>query len=265
MKQVHLLLAAGVAVSLAGCAPAAISPGAVAPTSAVLSPAVSVPGEAAPKIRIYHEPHFAGGSGSMTPALEKLYALVDANHDVFSGAWFLGKPSKLVVGVARPDAPAAVQFESLRKQLDPEGRATAVVPAKYSLVEMLGIQKEILDKYMTKRQNTVQGLGPDPVNEAVNVTILRTASEPPLQENPTVLAIAAKYGNAVEFEETSGVGTLDLAALHAPPHRPAPPESSEMIMFVRPMSDRVGSTDAQDYGESDGGWERPAELPSRSQ
>ncbi|PYI68718.1 hypothetical protein CVV68_05315 [Arthrobacter livingstonensis] len=264
MKQVHLLLAAGVAVSLAGCAPAAVAttPGGPAPSNSAPAESRATATPAAPVIRI--SPGYAG-SGSMTPALEELYALVDDNHEVFSGAWFLGKPSKLVMGVARPDAPAAVQFESLRKQLDPEGRATAVVPAKYSLAEMLGIQKEVLDKYMTKRQNTVQGLGPDPVNEAVNVTILRTASEPPLQENPTVLAIAAKYGNAVEFEETSGVGTLDLAALPAPPHRPAPPESSEMIMFVRPMSDRVGSTDAQDYGESDGGWERPAELPSRSQ
>lgn len=210
-----------------------------------------------------------GGGGFMTPAFDQLKAMADAHPTVFSGSWFNpANPRQLVIGVVLPHDPAAVKLEALRRELDPEQKATKTVPAKYSwaqLQQLQQMQQWVLVHYMEPSKYGIQGLGPDQIGEALHVTIYRTDRDPALDQNPAVLAIAAKYGNAVEFEETSGVGTLDLAALPAPPHRPVAPESSEMIMFVRPMSDRVGSTDAQDYGESDGGWERPAELPSRSQ
>lgn len=198
-----VLVAAGVAMALAGCAPATAGPGAPEPSVEVVATA-----SPAPSIRIYQESHFKG-SGTMSKTTDRLHAIVARNPTVFSGDWFSpSDPGIFVVGVALPHDPAAVELETLRKSLDPSSKTTRTVPAKYSLAKLLQVQHEIMEQYMPPAGD-VRGLGPDPINEAVLVDILQTDKDPVLTGNATVRALAAKYGSLVEFQATTGVSAVD--------------------------------------------------------
>ncbi|NVM94019.1 hypothetical protein [Arthrobacter wenxiniae] len=50
---------------------------------------------------------------------------------------------------------------------------------------------------------------PDPIGQALHVTIHRTATDPPVEENAAVIALAATYGDAVEFEESNSPITAE--------------------------------------------------------
>lgn len=196
------------AVALTGCATAAVpaEPGAPAASAAVPT-ANQSPSQ--PVIRIYQVPHFAG-AGVMSPTLDSIHAIVEKNPTVFSGDWFSpSNPKAFVVGVALPNDPAVAELEAAGKKLDPAVQALQMVPAKYSLAQLLKMQQEVMGTYMTPPTGDVRGLGPDPINQALLVTILRTDKDPVLQNNPTVIALAAKYGDAIEFDESSGITAVD--------------------------------------------------------
>lgn len=212
-----MFLAAGIALAAVACAPvdAQTAPGVSTPSISVpsASQAPTAASPTAPPIRIYQEPRFKGGGASMSKGDDRLYAFVQAHPTVFSGAWFSSDLKQFVVGVARPEDQAAVQLEELRKSLDPDKTATKTVPAKYSWARLVEIQREIVTAHMALAQGGVRGVGPDPVNEAVLVTILRTDKHPVLLKNATVVGLAAKYGDAVEFEETSSHASADRVRL----------------------------------------------------
>lgn len=133
----------------------------------------------------------------MTPAFDQLKAIVDAHPKVFSASWFNpANTRQLVIGVVLPEDSAAIQLEALRREVDPEQKATKTVPAKYSWADMLQMQRWVLVHYMQQPKYSIQEVGPDPIGQALHVTIYRTATDPPLKENAAVIALAAKYGDA---------------------------------------------------------------------
>lgn len=196
------------ALAVAGCAPAAPGPRDPGP-SAFVVPSASAGPSAAPAIRIYQIPHVAGGGPSL--ALSELGNTLNefaARHPtVFSGTWFAPEQELFVVGVALPKDPAAAELEALRGRLDPGLVSTRTVPARFSWAQLEAMKQQIVDDFLLHATAGVNGVGLDVVNNAVVVTILRSGKDPALTDNVAVLAIAAKYADAVEFEETSSPAT----------------------------------------------------------
>lgn len=131
----------------------------------------------------------------------------------FGAAWWTTDYSGFVVGVARPQDPAAAEYEALRHTLEPGLGFTQIHAAKHSLAELLAGQQEIADQYLINGaipgSGMVIGLGPDLHHDRTAVTIVRNPGGPPLEDFKTVQELAATYGDDVAFEESTGISTLD--------------------------------------------------------
>lgn len=210
--------ASALLLALTACSPVAVGqPGGGTQTSPASASAPFSTAKPALVIQRYEDPTFDRTKGNPTTDMEvaanALHDFIGAHPDVFSGAWWTTDYSGFVVGIAYPQDPAAVEYEALRKELDPGLEFTRIHDAKYSLDELLARQKEIVDKYMangvTPGTGMVIGVGPDLLHDRTAVTIVRTTGDPQLEDFKTVQEIARKYGDDVAFEESAGIGTLD--------------------------------------------------------
>ena len=208
MKTMHspivaglLACAAGLALAATACAPAGT--GAPGP-SAVAAESVVETSTPTPVIRLYTMPNFKGSEGVASSVLaEKLNEFAWDHQDVFSGVWPTTEGT-LVVGVARPDDPVVAQLDALRQRLDPGLKISRTVPAKYSYARLDAIREGILASMTAGKYADINAWGPNPTDDAVNVEIFRTGTDPTLQQNATVEDLVKTYGDAVEFSESSG-------------------------------------------------------------
>ncbi len=210
--------ASALLLALTACSPVAVGqPGGGTQTPPASASAPVSTAAPALVIQRYEDPTFDRTKGNPTTDMEvaanALNDFIGAHPDVFSGAWWTTDYSGFVVGVAYPQDPAAVEYEALRKELDPGLRFTQIHDAKYSLDFLLARQQEIVDKYMsngvTPVTGMVTGVGPDLLHDRITVMIVRTTGDPQLEDFKTVQEMAGKYGDDVAFEESAGVSTLD--------------------------------------------------------
>ncbi|MFF2317937.1 hypothetical protein ACFVTE_16900 [Arthrobacter sp. NPDC058097] len=200
-KSSPLLIAALVGLSLTGC-----SDPYPANTSAQGQLTQATSAEAS-GIRLYTEPSFKGQASSELNVInDKIRDYIAVYPEVFSGGYFSSDSSRLMVGVAQPDHPAASDYEELANKLDPGRQRVLTKPAKWSWSALDKVKDILAAEYLVQTKGLIQSVG---LNVALDTVVVTVRSEGfPLESNPAVLQIAKQYGEMVMFRKSTGEVTF---------------------------------------------------------
>lgn len=192
-----LLIASVVGLSLAGCAEPH-------PTNTSGQEQMTQTTSAdASGIRLYTEPRFKGQARlELNVINDKIRDYIAVYPNVFSGGYFSFDSSQLVVGVSKPDHPAASGFEELANKLDPGRQRVLTKPAKWSWSELDQRKNILVQEYLAQNKGDIQSIG---LNTALDTVVVTVRNEGfPLESNPAVLKIAEQYGDMVMFRKSTG-------------------------------------------------------------
>lgn len=161
-------------------------------------------------VRIYTEPVYTGqATGELNEVGNLINDYVSAHPDTFSGGYYAADSSKIFVGVAEPDTKAASDFEKLADRLDPGRRRVVTTYAQWSWSELDTVKDTLAEKYLKKSKGGIDSVGLDTSQDTVVVSVLIEPGDPRLEDNPTVLEIAERYGDMVMFRKSSGPVSLN--------------------------------------------------------
>lgn len=173
-----------------------------------------VPGQTTPtndttqtseNIRIYSDPVFKGApTGELNVLADKVNEYAMAHPKVFSGTYFASDYSKVYVGVAKPDDPAALAYEELATKLDPGRQRVVTADARWSWYELDALKDLLVKKYLMQGKGGIQSVGLNTAIDSVVIAVLRKPLDPALTDNRTVIEIARHYGDMVVFRESLG-------------------------------------------------------------
>ncbi|MFE5836015.1 hypothetical protein [Arthrobacter sp. NPDC056493] len=198
-----VLAVLGCALCVTGCAGAdGPAPGPTALTNDTT--------QTADNIRIYSDPVFKGApTGVLNVLAGKVNEYAMAHPKVFSGSYFASDYSKVYVGVAKPDDPAASAYEELATKLDPGRHRIVTADARWSWYELDALKDLLAKKYLMQGKGGIQSVGLNTAIDSVVVGVLSKPLDPTLTDNRTVIEIARRYGDMVVFRESLGRITLD--------------------------------------------------------
>jgi hypothetical protein len=161
-------------------------------------------------VRIYTEPVYTGqASGALNEIGNTINDYVAAHPETFSGGYYSADSSKIFVGVAEPGDKAAADFEKLADRLDPGRRRVVTTDAKWSWSELDAVKDTVAEKYLKESKGGIDSVGLDTSQDTVVVSVLVEPKDPRLEDNPTVLDIADRYGDMVMFRKSSGPVSLN--------------------------------------------------------
>lgn len=193
----------GLAVCLTGCASLEGYPGSGAGTPEQTP-------ETKKSVRIYTDPVYTGqASGELNAIGNEINDHVAAHPDTFSGAYFSSDSSKIFVGVTEHGDEAAAVFEKLADRLDPGRKRVITTDAQWSWSELDAVKDTLVEKYLKASKGGIDSIGLDTSRDAVVVAVLIHPGDPRLQDNPTVIEIAERYGDMVMFRESLGPVSLN--------------------------------------------------------
>lgn len=193
----------GLAVCLTGCASLEGYPGSGAGTPEQTP-------ETKKTVRIYTDPVYTGqASGELNAIGNEINDHVAAHPDTFSGAYFSSDSSKIFVGVAEHGDEGAAVFEKLADRLDPGRKRVITTDAQWSWSELDAVKDTLVEKYLKASKGGIDSIGLDTSRDAVVVAVLTQPGDPRLQDNPTVIEIAERYGDMVMFRESLGPVSLN--------------------------------------------------------
>ncbi|MBT2551534.1 hypothetical protein [Arthrobacter sp. ISL-5] len=156
-------------------------------------------------IRIYSDPVFKGApTGELNVLADKVNEYAMAHPKVFSGTYFASDYSKVYVGVAKSDDPAASAYEKLAAKLDPGRQRVVTADARWSWYELDALKDLLVKKYLTQGKGGIQSVGLNTAIDSVVIAVLRKPLDPALTDNRTVIEIARRYGDMVVFRESLG-------------------------------------------------------------
>lgn len=161
-------------------------------------------------VRIYTEPVYVGqATGELNEIGNTINDYVAAHPKTFSGGYYSTDSSTIFVGVTEPGDKAAVGFEKLANRLDPGRRRAVTTDARWSWSELDAVKDIVAEKYLKRSVGGIDSVGLDISQDAVVVSVLIEPGDPRLEDNPTVLEIAEKYGDMVMFRKSSGPVSLN--------------------------------------------------------
>jgi hypothetical protein len=161
-------------------------------------------------VRIYTEPVYTGqASGELNAIGDKINDYVAAHPDTFSGAYFSSDSTKIFVGVAEPGNEAATVFERLADRLDPGRQRVITADAQWSWSELDAVKNVLVEKYLKESKGGVDSVGLDTSKDTVVISVLIERGDPGLEDNPTVVEIAKRYGDVVMFRQSLGPVSLN--------------------------------------------------------
>lgn len=193
----------GLLFCLSGCASPDSSPG-----SGGGSPQETL--EVNKPVRIYADPVYTGqATGELNEIGNKINDYVAAHPDTFSGAYFSSDSSRIFVGVAKPGDKAAADFERLADTLDPGRQRVVTADAQWSWSELDAVKNILVKKYLKGSKGGIDSVGLDTSRDTVVISVLIQPGVPRLDDNPTVIEIADRYGDVVMFRESRGPVSLN--------------------------------------------------------
>lgn len=161
-------------------------------------------------LRIYTDPVYTGqASGELNEIGNTINDYVAAHPDTFSGGYFSADSSKIFVGVAEPGDKAASDFEKLADRLDPGRRQVVTTDAQWSWSELDAVKDTLAEEYLKESKGGIDSVGLDTSRDTVVVSVLVEPGDPRLEDNPTVLEVAERYGDMVMFRKSLGPVSLN--------------------------------------------------------
>ncbi|WP_331575024.1 hypothetical protein [Arthrobacter sp.] len=159
---------------------------------------------------IYTDPVYTGqASGELNAIGNQINDYAAAHPDTFSGAYFSSDSSRIFVGVAEPGDEAASIFERLADRLDPGRKRVVTLDAQWSWAELDAVKNILVEKYLKESKGGIDSIGLDTSRDTVVISVLIQRGDPGLEDNPTVIEIAERYGDVVMFRESPGPVSLN--------------------------------------------------------